>query len=160
MPAVAVGEACAPIIGYSYGARRADRVISAVKNGMIITTFFYLLSFLSIMFYAEDMASLFNSEDGELITLAARCMRYANFGIPVMSVSIICTSLLQGLGRGRDGLILAALRFGIFLWIPLLILPRRFGVAGIWGSFPVSDFGGTIVSAIVMARTVKRLRGG
>jgi putative MATE family efflux protein len=159
MPAVAMGEACTPIIGYNYGAGRPGRVIAAVKNGIAVTTAFYLISFAAIMMFAERMVMLFNSEDKELIALTARCMRYANIGIPFMSVSIICVSLLQGLGRGRDGMILSLVRFGIFLWAPLLILPRFFGLMGVWGSFPISDIGGTATSAFVMAHTIKQLRG-
>jgi putative MATE family efflux protein len=158
MPAVALGEACTPIIGYNYGSGRLDRVISAVKNGVVVTTVFYLLSFLAIMFFAEQMVMMFNSKNTELIRLTARCMRYANVGIPVMSVSIICTSLLQGLGRGREGMILAVVRFGLFLWAPLLILPKYYGILGVWGSFPISDVSGTLASAILMFRTIKQLR--
>ncbi|MDR1134179.1 MAG: MATE family efflux transporter, partial [Synergistaceae bacterium] len=120
MPAVAMGEACAPIIGYNYGDGKIDRVISAVKNGIAVTTVFYLLSFFAIMFFAEQMVMMFNSKNRELISLTARSIRYANAAIPVMSISIICTSLLQGLGRGREGMMLAAVRFGLFLWTPIL----------------------------------------
>jgi putative MATE family efflux protein len=158
MPAVAMGEACTPIIGYNYGAGRMDRVISAVKNGIVITTVFYLLSFCAIMLFAENMVMMFNSENRELIELTARCMRYANACIPIMSVSIICTSFLQGLGRGRDGMILSAIRYAVFLWAPLLILPRYYGLYGAWCSFPISDIGGTIAAAIVLTRSIKRLR--
>jgi putative MATE family efflux protein len=158
MPAVAMGEACTPIIGYNYGAGRIDRVISAVKSGVAATTAFYLLSFSAIMFFAEQMVMMFNSDDAELIRFTARCMRYANAGIPVMSISIICTSLLQGLGRGHAGMALAVIRFGLFLWTPLLILPRYYGILGVWSSFPFSDIGGTLASGILMYRTIKRLR--
>jgi Na+-driven multidrug efflux pump len=158
MPAVAMGEACTPIIGYNYGAGHTDRVISAVKNGIAATTVFYLLSFSAIMLSSEQMVMMFNSRDAELIRFTARCMRYANVAIPVMAVSIICTSLLQGLGRGREGMALAAVRFGLFLWIPLLLLPRRYGILGVWGSFPISDVSGTLASGILMYRTIKRLR--
>jgi Na+-driven multidrug efflux pump len=158
MPAVALGEACTPIIGYNYGAGKIERVISAVKNGVVITTAFYLLSFCAIMFFAERLAMMFNSENAELIRFTARCMRYANIGIPVMSISIICTSLLQGLGRGREGMALAVVRFGLFLWAPLLILPRYYGIYGVWASWPISDISGTIASGIVMAYTIGRLR--
>jgi putative MATE family efflux protein len=158
MPAVAMGEACTPIIGYNYGAGKIDRVISAVKNGIAVTTAFYLLSFFAIMFFAEQMVMMFNSKDAELIRFTARCMRYANAAIPIMSVSIICTSLLQGLGRGHEGMALAVVRFGIFLWTPLLILPRYYGIIGVWASFPFSDVGGTLASGILMYFTIKRLR--
>jgi putative MATE family efflux protein len=158
MPAVALGEACTPIIGYNYGAGKIDRVISTVKSGAAVTTTFYILSFLAIMFFAERMVMMFNSKNAELIRFTARCMRYANVGIPVMSISIICTSLLQGLGRGREGMILAVVRFGLFLWAPLLILPRYFGILGVWASFPISDISGTLASGVLMFRTIKRLR--
>jgi Na+-driven multidrug efflux pump len=158
MPAVALGEACTPIIGYNYGAGRFDRVISAAKNGIAATTAFYLLSFGAIMLFAERMVMVFNSDDTRLISLTARCMRYANIGIPVMSVSIICTSLLQGIGKGREGMLLAFIRFGVFLWTPLLILPRYYGIYGVWGSFPISDIGGTIASLVVMSVTIRRMR--
>ena len=158
MPAVAMGEACTPIIGYNYGAGKIDRVISAVKNGVVITTVFYLLSFSAIMFFAEHMVMMFNSRDAELIRFTAKCMRYANVAIPIMSISIICTSLLQGLGRGREGMVLAAIRFGLFLWTPLLLLPRFYGILGVWASFPISDVCGTLASGILMRRTIKRLR--
>jgi putative MATE family efflux protein len=158
MPAVALGDACAPIIGYNYGAGKIERIVDTVKKGILITTVFYLLSFFVIMFNAPSLVKMFNSSDEELINLTAACMRYANICIPVMSVSIICSSFLQGLGMGRTGLALAFVRLGLFLWIPLLILPRYFGLFGAWGSFPVSDIGGTIASFIVMTYTIKRLR--
>jgi putative MATE family efflux protein len=158
MPAVAMGEACAPIIGYNYGDGKIDRVISAVRNGIAVTTVFYLLSFLAIMFYAERMVMMFNSKNEELVRFTARCMRYANAAIPIMSISIICTSLLQGLGRGREGMALAAIRFGLFLWTPLLLLPRYYGILGVWASFPISDVSGTLASGILMRRIIKQLR--
>jgi putative MATE family efflux protein len=158
MPAVAMGEACSPIVGYNYGAGRTDRIVSTVKTGIAITSAFYLLSFASIMMFAETMVMMFNSEDARLISLTARCMRYANIGIPIMSVSIICGSFLQGLGMGRAGMALAFIRFGLFLWIPLLTLPRYFGLYGIWGSFPVSDICGSVASGVAMAWTIRRLR--
>jgi putative MATE family efflux protein len=158
MPAVAMGEACSPIIGYNYGAGKIDRVVSAVKNGIVVTTAFYLLSFFAIMFFAEHMVMMFNSKDMELIRFTAKCMRYANATIPIMAVSIICTSLLQGLGRGREGMWLAVVRFGLFLWTPLLLLPQYYGILGVWASFPISDIGGTLASGIFMRHTIKRLR--
>jgi putative MATE family efflux protein len=158
MPAVALGEACTPIVGYNYGAGNTERVVDTVKKGMMITTVFYMISFTVIMLRAPALAKLFNSDDAELIRLTAVCMKFANAAIPVMSVSIICTSLLQGLGMGRAGLALAFVRFGVFLWIPLLILPRHYGIYGAWGSFPISDAAGSVVSAAVMIYTIRRLR--
>ncbi len=158
MPAIAISEACQPIIGYNYGAGKIERVISTVKMGIVACTAFYLLSFALVMTKAELLVMMFNSSDKALIELAASGIRVANIGIPFMGISLVCTSFMQGLGRGREGLYLALARLGIFLWIPLLTLPKIFGVYGAWGSFPVSDIGGSIVAGLFMMHTVKKLR--
>lgn len=158
MPAIAIAEACQPIIGYNYGAGKIERSISTVKIGLLATTVFYVASFALIVTSAEYLVMMFNSDDTELIALTARALRVANYGIPFMGISIVNGALLQGLGRGRDGLLLALVRFGVFLWIPLLILPRYFGVLGAWGAFPISDVFGSMVSGIYMIYTIKKLR--
>ena len=160
MPAIAIAEACQPIIGYNFGAGKLDRVIKTVKLGVASCSTFYICSFLFLMSYAEIMVMMFNSTDKALIELSAQAIRLANAGIPVMGITIVTNALLQGLGRGREGLILAAFRFSILLWIPLLVLPRYFGVYGAWGSFVVSDICGSVLSGLFMFYTVKRLKTG
>lgn len=158
MPAIAIAEACQPIVGYNYGAKNIERVIATVKTGIVATTAFYLASFTVLMMWAEYLVMMFNSDDAELIALTARAIRVANCCIPVMGISVVNGSFLQGLGKGREGLILAAIRFGLFLWIPLLTLPRYFGVLGAWGAFPVSDIFGSMAAGAFMLYTIKQLR--
>ena len=112
------------------------------------------------MLRAELLVMMFNSKDKELITLAARAVRIANMGIPVMGISLVCGALLQGLGRGREGLWLAFVRLGVLLWVPLIILPKYFGVYGAWGSFMASDFLGSAIAGWSILHTIRRLRDG
>lgn len=158
MPAIAIAEACQPLVGYNYGAQKIDRVVATVKTGMLAATVFYLVSFAIIMAGAEYLVLMFNREDRELIALAAHAVRLGNIGIPLMGISVVNTSFLQGLGMGKEGLMLAAVRFCLFLWVPLLLLPRYFGVYGAWGSFPVSDILGSAVSGIYAIHVVRKLR--
>lgn len=158
MPALAIAEACQPIIGYNFGAEKPERVIKTVKAGVLATTAFYVVSFTVIMFCSEYLVMMFNRDDAELIALTARAMRIANFGIPLMGISVVNGSFLQGLGRGREGLLLAFIRFGVFLWIPLLILPNYFGILGAWGAFPISDIFGSIIAGLFTIRMIRTLR--
>jgi putative MATE family efflux protein len=158
MPGVAIADACQPIVGFNYGAGRIDRVIGTVKTAVLSSTFFYITSFVAVMLFADKMAMLFNSSDQELISLASSALRVSYIGVPLMGISVVTSSFLQGLGKGREGLILSLARFGIFLWVPLLTLPKRFGVYGAWGSFPVSDICGSITCLLFLIYTVRALR--
>jgi Na+-driven multidrug efflux pump len=46
----------------------------------------------------------------------------------------------------------------IFLIPSLLILPRFFGVTGVWASMPVSDAASFIVAAILIMKQLKEFR--
>lgn len=158
MPAIAIGEGAQPIIGYNYGAKRPDRVIETIKLAMWATTLFYIASFLLIQTSAETLVRLFNRSDPELIALAAVAMRIANMGIPVMGISIITSFTFQGLGRAKEALFLSFIRFGLLLVIPLLVLPRIFGLYGNWAAFFVSDIGGSAICAAFLYFLIRKLR--
>jgi putative MATE family efflux protein len=158
MPAVALGEGAQPIIGYNYGARRFDRVRQTVKWAIGATTVFYIFSFIVIFFHAEFFVRFFNNSNEALITLAARAMRVANLGIPVMGVSIVTSSTLQGLGHARAGLILSFVRFGLLLVVPLAIFPHIWGLYGTWGCFPLSDITGSLLSLFFLLNAMKKMR--
>lgn len=160
MPAIAIGEACQPVIGFNFGARRNDRVLKTAKMGIVITTAFYVVSFFVVMFGGEYLVMLFNRGDEELIKLSANAMRVSNLGLPVFGAVIIGTAFLQGLGLGRDAFIASFVRYALFLWLPLLTLPSILGIYGAWGSFAVSDFFGAAVTAFVALRVAKKLKEG
>jgi putative MATE family efflux protein len=158
MPAVAIGEGTQPIVGYNYGARRFDRVRQAVKWSVGATTVFYIISFLTIFSHTEFFIRLFNSSDDALIDMTARFMRISYLGIPVMGVSIVTSSTLQGLGHARDGLVLSFIRFGLLILVPLAILPRFWGVYGVWATFPLSDITGSAISFLFLRRVMGKMK--
>jgi Na+-driven multidrug efflux pump len=160
MPGVAIADACQPIVGFNYGAGRIDRAIRTAWTAILASSLCYITSFVAVMLFADKMAMLFNSSDMELISLASSALRVSYVGVPLMGISVVTSSFLQGLGKGREGFMLSIARFGVFLWVPLLTLPKRFGVYGAWGSFPVSDICGSITCLLFLVYTVRTLKGG
>ena len=64
----------------------------------------------------------------------------------------------QAIGKALPALLLTLSRQGIF-FIPLLfILPRFYGVNGVWMAFPIADVLSTIVTAFFLNREVSKLK--
>ncbi len=55
------------------------------------------------------------------------------------------TMFFQGIGKGLPSLVLASARQIIFLIPAVLILPRLFGLTGLWMAHPAAD----VLSAVV-----------
>jgi Na+-driven multidrug efflux pump len=61
------------------------------------------------------------------------------------------------MGKARISLALNLTR-QIVLWIPLMILlPRVFGLDGVWMSIPVSDGLGAILSSFILRSQIRQL---
>ena len=158
LPALAIGEAVQPVIGYNYGAGKPDRVIGAIKYAVYMVTSLYLLSFVVAETFAREMILLFNN-DPELLAIGVPGMRIGYIGIVFMGVTIVTNSALLGLGRAKEAITLSVFRHAVFLFLPLIILPRYFGLWGVWMSFPVGDIFGCFIAAFFLKRLFKWLGG-
>ena len=157
LPAFAIGEAAQPIIGYNYGAHLTDRVIEIVKEALVLVCGVYFIAFCTAELFAEQLVMIFNSDPG-LIDIAVPGLRISYIGLVFFGLPVVTTSTLQGLGLGKQSVILSAFRQGLFLFPPIIILPYFFGIWGIWGAFPVGDIMGAMVAGVFLRRTVKWLR--
>lgn len=157
LPSLAIGEATQPIIGYNYGAGKPERVIKAIKLALVFVTVFYLFSFLMAEFFAEEMMRVFN-DDPRLLALGVPGMRIGYVGIMFVGVPIITTSALQGLGKARAALVMSVFRHAVFMFLPLIVLPRFFGFWGIWMSFPTGDILGCGMALFFLRSLIRWLR--
>lgn len=157
LPSLAIGEATQPIIGYNYGAGKPERVIKTIKLALLLVTTVYIFSFLLAQLFAKEMMLLFN-DDPELIAIGVPGMRIGYLGIILVGIPIITTSSLQALGKARAALTMAVFRHAVFMFLPMMILPRFFGIWGIWMSFPTGDVFGAIMAIFFLRHLIKWLK--
>lgn len=68
----------------------------------------------------------------------------------VVGFQVISTTLFQSLGKAGASIFLSLARQVIFLIPLLLLLPGRYGLDGVWMSFPISDSLATMVTAVMI----------
>ena len=154
LPALAIGEAVQPVIGYNYGAGKPDRVISAIKYAIYLVSSLYLLSFAVAETFAREMILLFNN-DPELLAIGQDEDR-------LYRIVFGCDDSYQfgpsGPWKTREAITLSV--FGMRSPLPsLIVLPRCFGLWGVWMSFPVGDICGCFVASFFLKRLFKWLEG-
>ena len=81
--------------------------------------------------------SIFNS-DPEFLLEGAPALRIFALLFFAVGVQRILSSFFQGIGKGLPSLVLTSSTF-IFRLLSLLILPRVFGLTGLWVAFPLAD---------------------
>lgn len=143
-----------PIAGYSYGAKKFDRLQEAVKTSVIWSTAFCVVYGLPFAFFPAAIVSQFASGSTEMIGIGARSLRANGISLMLFGFYTVYSSLFLALGKGKEGLILGALRQGICFVPAILILPVIWGLNGVLYAQPTAD----VISAMITAFMAARLR--
>lgn len=158
MPVLGVSQGAQPIIGYNYGARQYDRVRGTWKLAALAGTAIALIGYLALRIWPEPMVALFSKGDTELISLTVHAMLIYMALIPLVGFQVVSSTYFQAVGKARQAAVLSLSRQVLF-FIPLLfILPRIWGVEGVWRTAPISDFLAICLTATLMFFEMKSLK--
>lgn len=157
MPIFGINQGAQPIIGYNYGAEKFDRVKKALKLAISAATLVVLIGFAMVRLFPNSLAGLFSKQDPELIALSSRAMQIFLTMLPITGFQIVGANYFQAVGKPKHALILSLSRQVLFLIPALLILPRFFGLYGVFYAGPVADFGSSVVTGIRLFLELKNL---
>ena len=149
-------QGCQPIISFNYGAGQTERVKKTCRI-VIATAFFAAALFtLVVIRFPGVFAGMF-SNDAQLIEIVKQMMPIYMFGMLIFGVQMGCQTTFMGLGQAKFSLFLALLR-KVILLIPLaLILPRFFGVTGIYFSEPIADIISAITAGTLLLLNINKI---
>ncbi|MBA6155039.1 MATE family efflux transporter [Tenacibaculum sp. S7007] len=153
-PVLGVTQGFLPIAGYNYGANDSKRVKETIKTSILYGTGIATLVFIGIMLFPDQLVSVF-TDDKELLSLTPNALIIAFLATPVITTQLIGSAYFQAAGKAFPALILTLLKQGIFL-IPLVyILPKFYGVNGVWMSFPIADILSTLVTYLYLKKEIR-----
>lgn len=135
-----IGQGIQPLVSLNHGAgdRNAIKKIFLCACGLavVLGAAFTLTG----LFAAPPLVALFNQEQNlELARIAQRGLKLYFTAFPAMGLNLITISLLASSARAGRSFLLSSLR-GILLLVPsLLILPRLWGMDGVWLAVPIVE---------------------
>lgn len=153
-PVLGMTQGFLPVAGYNYGAANWDRVKKSINRAIIYASMLGLLVFAGIMFFAEEIVSIFTSNP-VVIAETPGAMRWVFAATPIIAVQLIGSAYFQAIGKAVPALLLTLSRQG-FIFIPLvLILPYYYGEIGVWIAFPIADVLSTLITAYFLNREIR-----
>lgn len=157
MPIFGINQGAQPIIGYNYGAKQFNRVKETLKLAIVAATAVVLVGFSAVMLFPEQLIRIFNREDLQLIALGSHAIRIFLLMLPVIGFQIVSANYFQAVGKPKQAMFLSLSRQVLLLIPALLILPRFFGLNGVFMAAPVSDLGSAILTGTWLHLELKHL---
>jgi putative MATE family efflux protein len=147
MPVIGLNQGSQPIIGYNYGARKFDRVKRTLMLAILAATVWVSLGFVLTQFFPQALIRLFNKKDAELLALGPHAMRMFMMLLPILGFQIVSANYFQAVGKPLKAMLLSLSRQVLLLIPAIIILPRFFGLEGIWAAAPTADLLSSIWTA-------------
>ncbi|MFV0516928.1 MAG: MATE family efflux transporter [Aminipila sp.] len=156
IPTMGITQGTQPIISYNYGANNIDRVRRTFKYVLSVTFCVTTISCIVTMMWPEVFAMIF-TPDKSLIEIVSKAMPIYMAGIWIFGVQMACQAAFVGLGKAGISLFLALLR-KVFLLLPLVvILPKSFGVMGIFYAEPIADITAALVTGALFYFSLRKI---
>lgn len=154
MPVFGLSQGMQTIIAYNYGANQIERAKKTLLIGIASATVLLIIGCILIKIFPKFFVGIF-TKDKELMELAVNGININLVTLPTIAISILGSVYFQCIGKAKLSMVLSILRQVIILIPVILIVPRLFGLNGVWASQPISDLGAMIIVGFFLIKEFK-----
>jgi putative MATE family efflux protein len=138
MPVLGLGQGMLPLLGFNFGAKNKDRVGELLFKTTLASTVWTTVCWLAIMVFPLEVMSGFNSGT-EFLREGEQAVRLFSLAYFTLGIRMVPGFFFQGIGKSLPAIVLTVAQNILFLLPFILLLPRQFGLAGMWLAFPATD---------------------
>lgn len=139
-----------PIISYNQGAENHKEVKGLLKSSLVLIGSFGIVMVLLAEALSSPLANFFVGYDKELSKLTISGFRIFSLSFFFMGYAIYISSFFTALNDGLTSALISFLRTLVFQTASIIILPKRFGIDGIWWSVVVAEMVAFVFSIIFL----------
>lgn len=145
-------QGIAPVVSYHFGAENLSELKRLTRAALKTVAGMSLLTFAIAFPLARPIALLFAENSAPVTEMAVRGTYIFAAAFLLMGFNLFASGFFTALNDGKTSAILSLFRTLIFLILPLLILPRLWGVDGVWISMPVAEVLSILLSVFYFRR--------
>ena len=147
-----------PIAGFSYGAKKFDRLREAIKTSVLWSSVFCVVVGSLMTLLSTQIISQFANENSEMISVGQKSLFANGLSFFLFGFYTVYSSLFLALGKGAKGFLLGACRQGICFVPVILLLPNFCGINGILYAQPIADILSAVITIFMALQIHKELK--
>jgi putative MATE family efflux protein len=155
MAVFGLNNALIPIVAYNYGAKKGDRISTAIRFCGVLSAIIGAVGTLIMELFPAQLIGAFSPSE-EMYSLGVTALRILGLTFIFGGVTVMISYALQGFSRGVSSLVVSAGRQVILLLPLAVILGNIMGINGIWWSFLVAEVIDMILSIVFLSVIEKK----
>ena len=162
MPVFGLNNGLVPIIAYNFGARKPDRMLKAVKLGVLYATVIMAVGFALFQVGSSVLLGFFQASD-YMLEIGVPALRTISISFLLAGFCIVSSSHFQALGHGVLSLIVSLVRQLVVLLPAAWLLSLSGQLPLVWWAFPLAELFSMALCALfhrhVYRREIRPLMG-
>ena len=154
MPVFGLTHGVMPIIGFNYGAKKKQRMLSALKYGCLIAFVIMVAGTALFWILPEQLLMMFNASDA-MLSIGVPALRTISICFIPATIGIMFTTLFQAVGKGIRSLFISVLRQLVIL-LPAAYLLSFAGLSYVWYAFPIAELVALVAAVLLYVGLVKK----
>lgn len=156
MPVFGLNNGLVPIIAYNHGAQKKDRVIKAMKLGMVYAVGIMLVGLAVFQLFPKVLLNMFEASE-QMIEIGEPALRIISLHFLFAGYDIIGGSACQALGNAVYSMITSICRQLVVL-LPAAYMLSGFGnVKLVWWAFPIAEVTAVLLTTMFLIKTDKKV---
>ncbi len=149
-----IAEGMQPPVSYFFGEKSSENVGKTVWLACKVTTVVGVVWIVTLNLFPENLIGWFNSANPELTDAATYGIRLHLFNMFLDGLIVVSSVYFVSVGLG--GVAFAISMGNMVIQLPFLwLLPKWFGLEGVWLAMPVSNFFLAALALTAMYRHIK-----
>ncbi len=152
MPIFGLNNGSVPIVAFNYGAKRADRMMQAIKYSVGAAVVIMTVGMIIFQAIPDKLLMIFDASQ-EMLRIGVPALRIISIHFPIAGICIGCGSVFQALGFSVYSMINSLVRQLIVL------IPCAFAIGVltgdvtlVWWAFVVAELASLVLTAIFFTR--------
>lgn len=151
MTLYAISDSVTPLISVNFGAKRNDRIRSILKIARICGVIISAICFLLLTFFAEELIFLFfEDKSSKAFEIGCEFAGYIRYGFLFFGFNMINSAWMTAVHRPMESLLISGARALVFPVFFLVVLPKFFGLYGVYTAIPVAEATTLLISVVII----------
>ncbi|MEZ8556567.1 MATE family efflux transporter [Vibrio cyclitrophicus] len=156
LTAEGIANGMQPLVSYNHGARNQANIRKLLKIAMMSSVLIGVAFVLLLNAFPREFVSVFNSDEPQLVEYTVLGIRLHMFALALDGFLVVAGAYYQAVNKGSKAMFVTI--GNMLIQLPFLyIMPKLYGVPGIWITYPLSNIALSVVVMIMLYKDVKKL---
>lgn len=156
MPVFGLNNGMVPVLAYNYGAADEERVKKTVTCTTIAAVAIMACGTVLFELFPQVLLGFFDASD-YMLAIGVPALRIVATHFFMAGFSIISSSVCQAVGNPMHSLLTSVCRQLVVLLPSAWLLAQSGNLTLVWLAFPIAEICSVVLSAVFLARTMKRV---